>query len=398
MEQHTTRLFEPAVLRWARKQLSFTEEALASKLEAFWKDMTPELVRDWETGADAPTPTQVRKLAEFYKIPTAVFLLAVPPDEKSLPPDRRTIGSRLRGAFSPAAMLAIRRARRVQRLAGELDEELGITRRFKYHQQRSDDPAALAARIRADLSISADDQFGFRSYAEFFEYLREGLEGTGVITLRSGGTNSFPTQDARALSFADAEPYVILINNQDSEGAKNFSLLHEFAHILVRQAGICNDFTSFTADHGRIDRLELFCNQFAASFLVPDEPFLAHAALRGKRRLDPGELDNVVRAIALAFKVSRFVVLRKLLTKELIDAKTYKAKAAEWETEPRPTKRGGRSVPPRTAILNNGPAFSSLVFNAYRQDRLSYAAASDCLGMKAKHLPAFEKLIEAHGG
>lgn len=399
MERNATPQFEPTVLKWARQQAEWTEELLASKLETFWKDITPQVIRSWETGAEAPTPAHVRKLAELYKRPVAVFLLVVPPDEKALPPDRRTIGSHVSRAFSSAALLTIRRARRVQRLAGELDEELGIARPFKYQKYRpTDNPVSLAATIRADLSVLVADQFRFRSYGEFFEYLRQRLEGTGIITLRSGGHNSFPTQDARALSFADVEPYIILINNHDTEGAKNFSLLHEFAHILVRQAGICNNFTSFATNHGRVDTLEVFCNQFAASFLVPDEPFVGHRALRRKQQVAPSELDAVVRSIASDFKVSRFVILRKLLAANFVDAKSYKAKAAEWETEQHPKKGGGRSIPPRTAILNNGPAFSSLVFDAYKHDKLSYAAASDYLGMKAKHLAAFEKLMETHGG
>lgn len=392
-------MFEPAVLKWARQQAEWSEEVLASKLSAFWKDVTAQSVRNWENGAELLTPAQIRRLAELYKRPTAVFLLAAPPDEIALPQDRRTIGSRLRGAFTPAALLSIRRARNVQRHASELDGELGISRRFKYRRvQVGTDPVALAARIRGEIGVGIQEQFRARTYAEFFEYLRGRLERTGVITLRSGGTNSFPLEDARALSFAEVEPYVILINNHDSEGAKNFSLLHEFGHVLVRQAGICNDFTLFANGRRQVDPLEVFCNQFAASFLVPDEAFLTHRAIQGKGRLDPGALDTVVRPLTLSFKVSRFVILRKLLARGLIASNVYKAKVEEWEKEPALKKRGGRSVPPRTAILNNGPAFSSLVFDAYRQDRLSYAAASDYLGMKAKHMSAFARLMEAHGG
>ena len=187
------------------------------------------------------------------------------------------------------------------------------------------------------------------------------------------------------------------MNNRDTEGAKNFSLLHEFAHVLIRKAGICNNFTSFATNHGHVDTLEIFCNRFAANFLVPDEPFLNHQTLRGRPVVPMSELDTFVPPIARDFKVSRFVILRKLLATRLIDTKTYKAKAADWETEPLPKRKGGKSSPPKTAILNNGPAFSSLVFDAYKQDKLPYAAASDYLGMKSKHLPAFEKLMEAHG-
>src|SRR5208283_2102332 len=96
-------------------------------------------------------------------------------------------------------------------------------------------------------------QMKFRRYSDFFEHLRMKIEGTGVITLKSGGHNSFPTEDARAFSFTDRQPYVILVNNKDTEGAKTFSLLHEFCHVLVREAGICDNFSTFSGSRGRVD-------------------------------------------------------------------------------------------------------------------------------------------------
>ena len=49
------------------------------------------------------------------------------------------------------------------------------------------------------------------------------IEETGILVLKSGGHRRLPLEDARALSFTDRQPYAILINNKDSEGAKNFS-------------------------------------------------------------------------------------------------------------------------------------------------------------------------------
>jgi Zn-dependent peptidase ImmA (M78 family) len=389
--------FEPSVLKWAREKLNMSVEILATRLAEHWKDITPELITSWEKGIDKPHPTHIRKLAEIYKRPVAVFLLAHPPEENDLPPDRRTIGSREGPIFAPETILVIRKARRVQKLAEELEEELGATRSFKYQKHKiTENPVLLAAKIRSDLGISIKDQMGFRRYPEFFEYLRSKIENTGVITLRSGGSNSFPVGDARAFSFTDTKPYVILINNKDKEGAKNFSLLHEFAHVLVREAGICNNFSSFNGKNGKVDMLEVFCNRFAASFLVPEDNFLAHRSLVGKSRILSEDLELVVKSLTRDFKVSRFVILRKLLTLNFISSATYKSKAEEWENETPPKRSGGRSDPPRTAILNNGFSFSSLVFEAYKNKKLSYAGVSDYLGMKAKHIPAFEKLLLHH--
>ena len=101
--------------------------------------------------------------------------------------------------------------------------------------------------------------------------------------------------------------------------------------------------------------------------------------------------------LAASFKVSRFVILRRLLTFGLITAKTYKGKAKEWENEKPPARKGGRSVPAKAAILTNGVSYSSLVFEAYKHEKLSYAAVSDYLGVKSKHLPEIEKNLRSYG-
>jgi Zn-dependent peptidase ImmA (M78 family)/transcriptional regulator with XRE-family HTH domain len=375
-----------------------TPAHLAARLGKHFKAITPELIERWEDGTAEPTPRHIKKLAEIYKRPVAVFLLAQPPDENPLPPDRRTLSHRRRVPFSAATLLIIRRARLTQQVARELIEDSGTPLCFRYEYEKLSvaDPTSLATRIRADLGISSKDQFRFRTYADFFQYLRERLESTGILTLRSGGHQRFPLDDARALSFTDDQPYVILINNADTEGAKNFSLLHEFAHILLREAGICTNFTAFTSQHGTVDTLEVFCNQFAADFLVPKADFLAHPLLRGHNRLALDQLNSIASPLARAFKVSRFVILRRLLATELISRDTYNAKATEWESEHPPERPGGKSVPSRTALLNAGFTFSRLVIQAYKSDRLSSAAASECLGIKSKHIPAFAKLIQAY--
>src|SRR2546426_1181135 len=107
-------LFEPATLRWARERAGMSQDVLATKLQSFWKDITPSLIDNWENGAEQPTPSQVRRLAEIYKRPIAVFLLSRPRDDNPIPPDRRSIGSRTVKAFSAATLIMIRRVRAIQ--------------------------------------------------------------------------------------------------------------------------------------------------------------------------------------------------------------------------------------------------------------------------------------------
>lgn len=394
------RKFEPVVLRWAReKRFGPKMEILLEHWVDSWKGVTPELIRGWENGSAEPTFVQVKKLAEIYKRPLAVFFLNSPPQEKENPPDLRTIGSKDHKTLSPEALLVIRKARRVQGISAELYEELGEQPFFKYPRFKlTDDPARLADKMRSDLSVSMNEQRGFRRYEDFLEYLRVKFEDAGTITLKSGLQDSFPTEDCRAFSFTDQQPYLILLNNKDTEGAKNFSLVHEFGHVLLRQAGICNNFRTFKVARKGVNEIEVFCNQFAANFLVPQANFLGSRVLSGKTKIDPSELDEVANQLAREFKASRVVILRRLLTFGYISQDLYQAKTKAWDKEVVPQRNPGGRFSLQTALRKNGRSFSSLVLEAYKQNKISYAGVSDYLGLKTKHLPSFEKLMNSYAG
>jgi Zn-dependent peptidase ImmA (M78 family) len=390
--------FEPRVLKWAReKRFGPKFETLVLQWAESWDQMTPDLVQQWEAGAGEPSFSQIKKLAEIYKRPLAVFFLDSPPDEPQSPPDLRTVGSQDNISLSPDILLVIRKARRTQEIAAELSRELGEAPTFKYGKHSIEgNPADLAEHIRVDLLISINDQFKFRKYEEFFEYLRSKIESAGAITLKSGLQDSFPVADCRAFSFADQLPYLILINNKDVEAAKNFSLAHELGHLLLREPGICNNFKTFGL--GRtINPVEVFCNQFAASLLVPKQQLLSHAALRGRTALLQPDVELLADRLALDFKVSRFVILRRFLTLGLISAPLYSTQAQAWNDEEfTPRAKGGGGFSLTTALKKNGFAFSSLVLEAYRKNKISFAGASDYLGLKTKHLPNFETIVNSH--
>ena len=69
--------------------------------------------------------------------------------------------------------------------------------------------------------------------------------------------------DCRGFCLSDADlPPIIVINSAESSmGARSFSLLHEYAHILLGAPGVSG--TSLNNAHER------FCNQFATEFLMP---------------------------------------------------------------------------------------------------------------------------------
>src|ERR1700680_4044107 len=109
---------EPAILKWNRERFGITPEILATKLEKRIAGVTPDTIRGWEAGTISITFAQLKQLAEISKRPLAVFFLESPPPEKNNPPDLRTFGSRGARTLTPDFNLVIRRARRVQGIAG----------------------------------------------------------------------------------------------------------------------------------------------------------------------------------------------------------------------------------------------------------------------------------------
>jgi len=166
--------------------------------------------------------------------------------------------------------------------------------------------------------------------------------------------------------------------------------MHEFAHVLIREAGICANFGYVAQTVDRAKRIESFCNRFAANFLVPAEELRRHSALLTAKDKD---LDDVVRALARDFNVSWPVIAGRLLTLSLITRATYDDKLAEWEQNRPAKKKGGRSDPPQSAITGHGVAFTSLVLEAHRKRRVPYSSVADYLDIKPKHVARLEKLL-----
>ena len=104
----------------------------------------------------------------------------------------------------------------------------------------------------------------------------------------------------------------------------------------------------------------------------------------------------ITNQLASDFKVSRVVVLRRLLTFDSISSATYKAKVKAWDDEVLPRRKQGGSFSLQTTLRKNGRAFSSLVIEAYKQNKISYSGVSDFLGLKMKHLSNFEKLLNSY--
>lgn len=388
----------PKVLRWARESLNLPKDIIVSHFAQKSKEkfkVNATLVDKMESDAGEEIAfTLLQELSNLYKRPLAIFFLDKPPVEAPLPKDRRTIDSDVHRILSPEAVLAIRRARYVQEIFLELTKELNISIKFPFRKfSTSDNPENMGSEFRDILNFPLEEQRKIRDPRGLFDALRLKLENVNVFTLKS----SFPLEDARAFSLVDRIPYLILVNNKDGGyfgySPKTFSLLHEFAHILLRESAICND---FSRSHQQIEK---FCNEFAASFLVPTKYFMEVLPIT-RQLFDKNQIEGYLNSLRAIFKVSNEVLLRKFLSLSMIDDSFYKAKVKEWNDnyEKEKAEKGKKDkfipaiAPGRRAISNNGKKFVEIVLNARGEGKITVDSAADYLGVSLKSFPEVEQL------
>jgi Zn-dependent peptidase ImmA (M78 family)/transcriptional regulator with XRE-family HTH domain len=322
---------ELKVLVWARESMGRNIEEVANRLH-----VSNDLVKRWESGEKKPTLNQLKKLADYYRRPIAVFFLPKPPKEHSLPKDFRTLPGETKVPLSPKIRLAIRRARRLQSLAIELQGALHHDIVLKIGSvSLSDDPEVVANQTREHFGVNIQTQIRWGNENMALREWIKAIENLGLLVLQM----SMPIEDVRALSLTDGSIPVIILNTKDSVKGRIFSLFHEFGHILLNMGGICDptsgepwDTNDQNISSGEIKIVEKFCNHFAGALLVPKNEILSHELIKSERI--PSEWsDSVLGRVARDFKVSQEVILRRLVILNLATGSFYKRKREEWTVE-----------------------------------------------------------------
>jgi Zn-dependent peptidase ImmA (M78 family) len=183
-------------------------------------------------------------------------------------------------------------------------------------------------------------------------------------------------------------PYpVIVLNSKDSPNGKIFTLIHEFIHLLLDNGGICD--LDDHDDGSENQKTEFFCNMTAGAILVPQESLLGDRIVyvADKRKDWP---DEELEALADKYSVSPEVILRRLLILGKTTSDFYKQKHSQYlKMESR--KISGFAPFHRLVVRDNGPSYTKLILNAYRQEIITASNLSDYLGTKLKHLYDIER-------
>lgn len=370
---------ERKVLIWARESIGMNIGEVAKRLNT-----SEDTVSKWESGQKRPPLIQLEKLAKtVYKRPLAVFLLSEPPMEPPIPKDFRTELSIKRKPLTPSTLLAIRKARRLQTSAIELNRELGFPiKPFSISAKLSEDPEIVAERVRAKIVSSSFNIYMFKDGERAFEGWKHILEDNGLLIFQI----SIPQREIKGFSLIEGELPAIVVNKADEANSKIFSLFHELAHILLNESGICD-----MIEDTHSPNIEKFCNHFAGAFLVPSAQLLSHTLVKQNKLSDVWE-NQTLRTIANEFRVSKEVILRRLLILGRTTSTFYKKWREKNIKEYRPFGKGGRD-PVKMCVQERGEKYVSMVFGAYTQNKINTLDAADYLGVKIDQIHKVRELI-----
>lgn len=388
MAKRAEALINHELLIWGRKNAGLNIDQASKKV-----GVPVERLSSWESGENRPTINQLRKLAQAYKRPLAVFYLPKPPRDFQPLRDYRRLTAVPRQADSPGLLLEVRRAWARREIAMELYEDLDEKPpQFPITTSTADDPEGLALKIRAELGITPEIQSRFGGDHKALNWWRDSLESKGILVFQA---TEVDVSEMRGFSLTDRPLPVVVVNIKDSPLARIFTMLHELVHVSIRQGGVC-DLDEVAHRHPAEQQVEVFSNQVAGAVLIPEKELLSEELVLAHPKGVEEWSDNEIASLARRYCVSQEVLLRRLLICGLTTKEFYQEKRTQYTARRKPSDKGF-APPAQMAISAAGNAFVRLVLDNYYRENITSSDVADFLNVKLKHLGEIEQKVIGHG-
>jgi Zn-dependent peptidase ImmA (M78 family)/transcriptional regulator with XRE-family HTH domain len=380
----------PELLVWARESAGLDLEEAARKVR-----VTPERLASWEAGERRPTVRQLRELGRVYRRPLAVFYLPGPPRSFQAMHDFRRLPGEVAGGVSPQLRLEIRRARsRREIMVDLLRKRTEAPSPFTGSASLSEDPEIAGARARALLGLSMDEQRSFRTPHAALSGWRAALERAGVLVFQAQGVE---LEEMRGFSISAETLPVIVANIKDSPHGRIFTILHELAHLMVHQEGLCDlsEHASIPSDERSV---EVWCNHVAGATLLPSDALLTDDLVASHVSSQSWD-DDELGVLSSRYQVSMEAALRRLLILGRTTRTFYEDRRARLGQPGGPSRArralrdSGFAPPDRLAVATAGHRFVRLVLDSYYAERITSSDLSEYLGVRLKHIPRIEAAV-----
>jgi len=389
----------PEILVWARRTAGFSPEEAVKKisLKNVRGKSAIERLAALENGTDEPTRPLLIKMAKNYRRPLLTFYLSEHPIRGDRGEDFRTLPHSpepSQNALVDALIRDVRARQEMVRALMEDDEDLASLD-FIGSSRVEDGVQTVEKLMVKTLKFNIQTYRKQRSPEKAFGYLRECVEKAGIFVLLIGNLGSYHSaidlSVFRGFALADNLAPFIIINDNDTQSAWSFTLLHELTHLLLGQTGISGIIAERT--------IEKFCNDVAGQVLLPHSDLAKFTLETGQ---DFEKIKSQINSFARAKNISATMVTYNLfragrLSQDLWENLTgaFRDDFFRWKKERRDRAKESKEGPDYYVVRRQriGNALLEFVERTLKGGEISTVKAGKVLGVKPKNV---EQLI--HGG
>jgi Zn-dependent peptidase ImmA (M78 family)/DNA-binding XRE family transcriptional regulator len=383
-------IITPEILKWARESARMSLETAAGKIS-----VTSDRLKEWEEGISQPTIKQAEVLAKAYRRPFALFFLPdIPRDFQPLQ-DYRRKNARELGTASIFIIREIQQKQAWIRDMYEDNKEKTLPFVGKFNLKSNTEKVALD--ILETLQIDPSHYTRVNPIREWIEK----AEANGIFISRTSFIHSklkLDSEELQGFTIADRYAPFVFINSEDWDAPQLFTLVHELAHIWIAASGISNEIEPDLKHKEKLHPVELFCNEVAASALMP-------TSLMQKLIASTFSSSREVFNFAKKIGVSSFAFLYRAFSMELISLDRYRKLRKEAESdfqlfmikeqEKRGIQKDRKGGPDYYMLLvnKNSHLFTRVVMDAFRGGFIQPTQASLLLNTQVNNFAKLEAYL-----
>jgi Zn-dependent peptidase ImmA (M78 family) len=332
-----------------------------------------------------PTYDLIENFSRIYKWPVALFLLNTPPEEKPIPTDFRTVSAGEINKFHEKTYLAVRKARRLILSAIALYEDSGINiPSFDIRSDLSDNPEEIAKILRN--KFNTRELLRLDKYDNSLDFLINEFESKGIFVFQLSMTQD----NIRGFSITDEKvPAIVIKRSKEEPQAKIFTLFHELGHLLLDNAGMCD-----LVEMPETKQIEKWCNHLAGATLVPMDQLIANEQVKLNLNNQPDWDDSLLLNIGKVFKVSKEVILRRLLIGGLTTREYYEGKREEWSKSSPGYYGRGKPDKIKIVIQERGENYTKIALRAFENNILSVKDLADYMDIRIDQVNQVKEYVK----
>lgn len=404
----------PKVLVWARETAGLSPNEAAERLgiASSERSSAAEKLAEIESGTKSPTRSQLIRIAQVYRRPLVSFYMNEPPRKGERGEDFRTLGASVANRENANLDALLRDIRARQEMVKSLIEDEGQATELPFVASMTMRHGVQAVVRSIAQAIGFDPEKPRKSGStgpdDLFRELRARCEAAGIFVLLLGDLGSHHSVISetvfRGFALADTIAPFVIINDQDAQSARSFTLVHELAHIWLGQTGISGSPDKIAPATPR-GQIEQFCNDVAGEFLLPGSALKHRPAA-----LDTGTrvaAQRVIADLAQAWSVSEPMVAYRINRLGWISGEAYRELASEyaarWNAHKARTKEKARETDggPSYYVVKRfklGDALIDVVRRTLREELLSHTKAAKVLGVKPSSVEPLLRSLERSRG